>query len=370
MRIGIMAIAVLVTIVVSAGVARSDDVIAAGRRVLPAYEADAYGPLPFSEVVTGFLDHEIRYILKRQNKDGSWDSAQPKGNGRTVMQAGGTVGNVTLTSMCGYSLRKYMEHDPDTIEDSVARALRFVTQMINAGKLRNNVMDGPWHYIYALRFLVSEYPRVKDATIRKQVEVACAVIIRGLKDTQSGTYGQRSMPFRWEKRSNSGLVVADTDDGLGRVIQCDAGSPTHTAGLRVGDRMLTANGVLVDTAVRYALAEPGWLAGTTVAFMVTRQGKQKTFRIALPPQYPGTLGFKLSATGDAVSLTGFAFLSNRDLTPLKAGDQLLKIDDQLIRSEADIDKLSFFAGQKVKLQIQRGTKVLQFDYVCAPSTLR
>ena len=74
-------------------------------RLLPDYEDDVYGPLVFPEEVKAFLDHEINYLLKRQNEDGSWDSAQPQGNGRTTMQAGGTVDKVTLTSMCGYSLR-------------------------------------------------------------------------------------------------------------------------------------------------------------------------------------------------------------------------------------------------------------------------
>ncbi len=30
-----------------------------GRRLLPAYEPDAYGPLVFPEEVTAFLDHEL-----------------------------------------------------------------------------------------------------------------------------------------------------------------------------------------------------------------------------------------------------------------------------------------------------------------------
>lgn len=79
----------------------SEDVVARGRRQLPGYEADVYGPLPFPEEVTGFLVHELNYIRKRQNEDGSWDSAEPIGNGQTRAEAGGTVGNVTLTAMCG-----------------------------------------------------------------------------------------------------------------------------------------------------------------------------------------------------------------------------------------------------------------------------
>ena len=41
-----------------------------GRRWLPDYEPDVYGPLPFSEEVTGFLEHELKYISSRQKPDG------------------------------------------------------------------------------------------------------------------------------------------------------------------------------------------------------------------------------------------------------------------------------------------------------------
>jgi len=93
------------------------------RRWLPDYEADVYGPLPFSEEVTGFIEHELRYLISRQNRNGSWDSAQPMGGGRVSMEAGGTVDNVTLTAMCGYSLGS---------SASTAR-LRLTTQWIGLG---------------------------------------------------------------------------------------------------------------------------------------------------------------------------------------------------------------------------------------------
>ena len=260
---------------VVASVSGSEDVVAEGRRELPDYEADVHGPLPFSEEVTGFLVHELDYILKRQNKNGSWDSAQPIGNGRSKTEAGGTVGNVTLTAMCGYSLRNWIELRPEAFEDAIRRALRFVTYMVNSGKLRNNVIDAPWHYIYSLRFLASEYPNVEDPLLRKQIEDACAIIIRELKDTQHGTYGQRSIPFSWAKRSNPGLIVKDTEDSPGTVVHCDVKSPAFAAGLRTGDRLLTANGALVDTAVRYAMSELDWVSGDTVEFMVLRGKKMR-----------------------------------------------------------------------------------------------
>ena len=337
-----------------------------GRRWLPEYEADVYGPLPFSEEVTGFLTHELKYILGRQNANGSWDSAQPVGKGRSKMEAGGTVDNVTLTSMCGYSLRQYVGHSPDAIESAIGRALRFVTYMIRSGKLRNNRQDAPWHHIYPLRFLVHEYPRVKDPAIKKRLEDACAFIVRELKDMQHGTRGQRSVGFRWDRRSSPGLVVEDTKDAPGVAVGCDAKTPAFAAGIRVGDRLLAANGDFVGSAVRYAMCELEWLGGDTVEFQLLRGKDVKVIRVKLPRQYPGTLGLKVHEDPDGVSLTGFEFLSNRDFAPLQVGDRILKVNGRPIAKKTDLDGLSIYAGQKIELLVKRGEKSHRFDYICAP----
>lgn len=338
-----------------------------GRRRLPAYEADVYGPLPFSEEVTGFLAHELRYLLGRQNANGSWDSAQPTGKGRSTMEAGGTVDNVTLTSMCGYSLRQYVAHNPVAMESAIARALRFVTYMIGSGKLRNNRQDAPWHYIYPLRFLIHEYPRVKDPVMKRRVEDACALIVRELKDLQHGTRGQRSVRFRWDRRSSPGLVVGDTKDALGVVVGCDAKGPASAAGVRVGDRLLAANGDFVGSALRYAMAELDWVGGQTVEFQLLRGKDLKVIRVKLPGQYPGTLGVRVHEAPEGVSVTGFELLSNRGSAPLQVGDRIVEVNGQAIAKKADLDGLKLRAGQEVALRVQRGGKSHRFDYICAPA---
>lgn len=42
-----------------------------GRRSIPAWEPDSYGPTPYPHEVHAFLTHEIGYLLRRQNPDGS-----------------------------------------------------------------------------------------------------------------------------------------------------------------------------------------------------------------------------------------------------------------------------------------------------------
>lgn len=337
----------------------------AGRRRLPDYEADVYGPLPFSEEVTGFLDHELRYLLKRQNENGSWDSAEPTGGGRTRTEAGGTVDNITLTSMCGVSLRNHVEIDPEVFEESIARALSFVTYMISSGKLRNNVSDAPWRYVYALRFLIHEYPHVDDRKIKKQVEDACAFLVEELKDIQQGTPGRRAFSFDWNRRSSPGLRVEDTDAGPGRVVECEENTPAFDAGIRKGDRLLSANEELVDSALRYAMSELYWKGGDTIEFKLLRAEKVMSFRVPLPRQYPGTLGLRVAKGQAGLVVEGFDFLCNPTQASLKIGDRILKVDQREIATLTDLDKLTLYAGQEVELSIQRGDKTERIDFVCA-----
>ncbi len=337
----------------------------AGIRQLPEYEADVYGPTPFPEEVTSFLHHELSYILSRQKANGSWDSAEPLGRGRTRPEAGGTVGNVILTSMCGDSLRRHVEIAPQVHGEAIGRARRFVTHMVLSGKLHSNEGDGPWQLIYALRFLVAEYPRVENPAFRKDVEDACAVLVLGLRDCQGGTPGELSTPFSWDKRSNPGLMVGDTDKKQGVVLACDPGSPAHAAGIRVGDVLLAANGSRVDTAARYAMAELTWLGGDTIRFMLSRRDKPLEVRVKLPRQYPGTLGLDLREDADGVSIAGFDFLSNRELT-LRVGDRIRGVEGRAIARKEDVEKLTLFAGQTVTLQVQRDGKDHEIATACAP----
>jgi len=358
----------LATLVVVASSAVGADV--KSRRRLPDYEADVYGPLPFSEEVTGFLQHELRYILSRQNRNGSWDSAQPMGNGRTSMEAGHTVDNVTLTSMCAYSLRNYREYGSDEVKDSVARALDFVTYMIRSGKLRNNVQDAPWHYIYALRFLAAEYPGVKDPAIRRQVEEACAFIIRELQDVQHGTAGQRSVEFPWDRGSDKypgtlGFEVRKDSKGLS-LAKFDFLSNRDLAPLRVGDRILSIDGRKI--ARKADIDALSLRAGQKVVLQVQRGADSLRISYICAPVPAADFGVTISRGYDQTTTDGFAIGQFSRGSCLRSaglvkGDRLLSLDGEAILNRRHFSELSrsIMGGKKVRVAYLSGGKKKEIE---------
>jgi len=355
-------------VLLAAGVLAGPSVARVGvtsRRRLPDYEADVYGSLPFSEEVTGFIEHELRYILGRQNRNGSWDSAQPMGNGRTTMEAGGTVDNVTLTSMCAYSLRKYPEFGAASIDDSVSRALDFVTYMIRSGKLRNNVQDAPWHYIYALRFLVAEYPNVKDGATRKQVEKACGFIVRELQDVQQGTTGQRSVEFPWDRGAGKypgtlGFEVREGSKGL-VLTKFDFLSNRDMARLEIGDRVFSVGGVKV--ARKADIDALSLQAGQKVQLLVDRAGKLLRVDYICAPVPAADFGVRIRKGYDQSTTDGFAidqFYTGSCLRAagLAKGARLLSLDGTAILNRRHFTELSrsIWGGKKVRVAYLVGGK--------------
>jgi hypothetical protein len=163
------------------------------RPILPPYAVDDYGPLPFPEEVTSFIQHEVRYLLRRQNEDGSWNSAQSMGYGKTSKEAGGTVDKITLTAMCGFSLRNYPEYLPSAAGERLDRARSYVSQAVKAGTLKVNVQDAPWRYVYTLRFLTDEYARSNDADVKAEILDTCTFILRALQRMQ---FRERGLPLK------------------------------------------------------------------------------------------------------------------------------------------------------------------------------
>jgi len=134
--------------------------------------------------VSGFVENKVDFILGQQREDGSFEFA-----GGKARVAGGTVGYVTQAALCGHALRQHIEVNPPAIEKAIAKALDYVVYMVRSGKLRPNIRDAAWRYVYALRFLVNEYPHIKDDKTKALVEDACLLLLNDLRDMQQATRG-------------------------------------------------------------------------------------------------------------------------------------------------------------------------------------
>lgn len=343
-------------------VAGSRELSVDGRRQLADFESDAYGPLPFPEKVSHFIENEVNLLLDRQREDGSF--AMIKRN----TEAGGTVESVIMASMSGVSLRKHVEIDPKRIEPAIRRALDYVVYMVRSGKLRTNVTDAAWRYTYSLRFLVHEYPFVNEKKTRTLIEDACVLLLYELQDMQQGTKSQKAKPVRWQMRSPPGMVIDDDlETGRARVVECLAKSPAYLAGIREGDILSKANGASVATTLRYYIAQMGWGGGDTVELEVLRDGQPMRYTVRLPHVYPGVLGITFRDHADGgVTVASFEALSNATQASIKVDDRLISINGKKIENAKAIESMTFHSGESVKFELKREEKIVPVNLICVP----
>ncbi len=333
-----------------------------GGRQLADFEADTYGPLPFPETVSGFVESEINLLLSRQNEDGSYRFL----SGRK-REAGGTVGILLQAALCGYSLRQHVEVAPERIEPALTRTVDYVVYMIRSGKLRNNISDASWRYVYALRFLVNEYPHIKDAKRKALVEDACLLLLNELQDMQQGTKGQKSAPVQWRSAVSPGMLVGDhPDSGRAVVKQCPENSIAYRAGLRPGDLLRSAGGVPVDTALGYYIEQMKWVSGDKITLQISRAGEERSIALQLPHSFPGVPGFTCRDDGD-----GRVVVSEVDspakLAGVQVGDRVISVDGHDISRPADIVGLKLFAAQSIDVKLDRDGRIQVIRLECMPA---
>ncbi len=145
----------------------------------------------------------------------------------------------------------------------------------------------------------------------------------------------------------------------------ERGSSADRAGLKAGDAILSIDGRPVlnasDLRTRIGLRQPG----TQLRSAYQRDGKQAEVALLIESattvgeDIPQFAGAQFSDVGSGESLEGVRVVSVADASPaarlgLKAGDVLIAVNRQLVRSLAELREAIRVAGSSLVLRIQRG----------------
>jgi len=339
-----------------------------GARILRKNEFDLYGPRPFPEQISHMVDDMVAQILRRQEPNGSWidHTYRLDGSMHKNHLAGGTVKIITNTSLMCLVLRRHHEFAPAAIDAAITRGIEYVLQCVNRGRLSQNVGDAPWRLAYALRFLAREYPHAEDARLRSAMRGTSEVLIKGLRGSQQLTWAEKTSVVSMRKPGDFGIRLAHENPYESIVADCPEESVAYRGGMRVGDVLVSVNGIQLGSPLNYDFMRFDWMAGEPVTCKARRAGKEITLTVTPQASYPGTIGLQLADVAGGVVVRDLDFLSDARRAGIEVGDLITRIDDTTIRTEADLKGLTLLAGQGVEVRGMRDGQPFRAQWECAP----
>lgn len=342
-----------------------------------SYELDVRGPLPFNEEVTMAIQATCKKLLESQKDDGSWDMVDKKRRGLD-QTADDAVDSVVMTSLCAMSLRSHHEVDPQVINNAVNKALHFVMDRINRGRLSTTVMYACWRYTFGLQFLKNEHTHCKDSELKKKIHHTASLMVDSLLSMQLITRGKESSVVKYRKPSNLGLSVINQEgeEGVSAIVtDVVKNGSADLSGIKKGDRIVSINAVKINNLYDYYSQEINFFDGDVLTFQLVRKGELIDIEVTVLPQYPGSLGFTYSNSYDKkgeVLVDGFEFLSDADDSGVEEGDVIVSFNGKDIHSESDMEAFegTFYSGHKVKMKIKRESEIkdIEFSLVPVPSS--
>jgi hypothetical protein len=213
------------------------------------------------------LEPAIKFILDRQGKDGSWryDPAQiradvPK-NERTFQRtAQQSLSHPVFTALCAMALCAHEELAPKTIKPAVEAALKFVIDEAVKIELRDYSI---WTWAFAIVFLVDEYNRTKDVSLKTKIQDAVKTLANKIVQAQrAGTSDLPTLaaktpkekakdpkpswtePMKVSENGSIGVEPTIENDPVGGVLigKVSKDGPADKAGIKSGDRIFEWNG--------------------------------------------------------------------------------------------------------------------------------
>jgi hypothetical protein len=235
----------------------------------PQSPLDLEGKAAPARMLRESLAKSFRYILERQNEDGSWTydpRAQVRPGAAREQQAfqgtaAQTLTPAVMTSLCCLALSAHEELSPGRIRPSVQRGLEYVIEHAPKHPRRDYSV---WTWAFATIFLAEEHARAEDGGLKDRILKAMqATVDRILQEQHAGMPEAPKLPPKaargdgakdpkpsWlEKMRESmggliGVVPAMEQDTSGGVLaqQVQPGGPADKAGIKAGDRIFEVDG--------------------------------------------------------------------------------------------------------------------------------
>ncbi|MCA8914235.1 MAG: PDZ domain-containing protein [Planctomycetes bacterium] len=330
------------------------------------------GPMPSDEEVRGAIVKAVNYVLDQQNENGSWDVVL---SGTLMSEtADQAVDAIAATGLAGYAMRRHIKVDPERIGPACKRAAQFVIDRVYRGKLPLNVWYANWRYTLGLKFLHQEYMNTEDEDFRNELRAVCRRMVQGLLRLQLSNSEAPMLERKRRKRISSrfkntampsslGVVLTPPTDedyrGGAKIMRILPGSVAEQHGLKVGDRIVEAEGLRVENALDYYMQEVEWLGGQKVSISVRREGAKdfkKDYQLA--QVWPGYLGLKLNpGIGEGPVVEGFMPFSPCK-GELEIGDVIYEVDGNEITKIEEFRAVEnkIEPGDKIRLKVLRGEK--------------
>jgi S1-C subfamily serine protease len=231
-----------------------------------------------------------------------------------------------------------------------------------------------WRYTLGLKFLHQEFINTEDEEFRNELRAVSRRMVQGLLRLQLSNSDAPMLERKRRKRISSrfknsampsslGVVLAPPTDedyrGGARITRILEGTVAAEHGLRVGDRIVEAEGLRVENALDYYMQEVEWLGGQKVNLGVRREGSKdfkKDFQLA--QVWPGYLGIKLNpGIGEGPVVEGFLPFSPCK-GELEIGDVIYEVDGNELTKIEEFREIEnkIEPGDKIRLKVLRGEK--------------
>lgn len=357
----------------------------------PDQPLDLSGDMPPVKDVRQAIIDGVEYVLSLQEEDGHWDVVL---SGTLLSQtADQAVDAIAATSLAGIALRYHYKVDPERINKACRAAANFVIDRVYRGKLPMKVWYANWRYNLGMKFLHMEYMHLEDddsedaENFRGEIKSVCRRMVSSMLQLQmsnsdaprlerkrrtrlASRYEDEAMPSKF------GVVLFPPTDeeyrGGARVIDVIPGSVADEEGVKVGDRIVEAEGLRVENAFDYYMMEAGWLGKQRVKIDFKRpSGGGYDLNVQLDNTWPGYLGLKLRDDAKGARVEGFLPFSPCK-GELEIGDVVYEIDGEEVSTPEEFREAETKCeiDDRVRIKVYRGdrerSKTESVDTVAAP----